>query len=60
MDEVFETETPESDFERYFADTVTGVVHARGSEHRVPDDERVMVRDPADRVPASTPSTGAP
>ena len=52
MDEVFETETPESDFERYFADTVTGVLHARGSEHRVPDDERVIVRDPADPAAA--------
>ena len=48
MDEIFETETPESGFERYFADTVTGVLHARGSEHRVPEDERVVVSDPAD------------
>ena len=48
MDEIFETETPESSFERYFADTVTGVLHARGSEHRVPEDERVVVSDPAD------------
>ena len=52
MDEVFETETPEADFERYFADTVTGVLHARGSEHRVPDDERAIVRDPADPAAA--------
>ena len=52
MDEVFQTETPESDFERYFADTVTGVLHARGSEHRAPDDERAVVRDPADLAAA--------
>ena len=48
MDEVFETETPEADFERYFADTLTGVLHARGSEHRVEEDARVIVRDLAD------------
>ena len=52
LDEVFETETPEPSFERYFADTVTGVLHARGSEHRVPEDERVIVSDPADPVAA--------
>ena len=46
MDEVFETETPESAFERYFADTVTGVLHVRGSEHRLPDHERETVEDP--------------
>ena len=46
MDEVFETETPESAFERYFADTVTGVLHVRGSEHRLPDHERETVADP--------------
>ena len=48
MDEVFETETPEPDFERYFVDTVTGVLHARGSEHRMPEDERAVVPDPTD------------
>ena len=52
MDEVFETETPESDFERYFVDTVTGVLHARGSEHRVAETERVVVSDPADPAAA--------
>ena len=52
MDEVFETETPEASFERYFADTVTGVLHARGSEHRVPEEERVVVSDPADPAAA--------
>ena len=52
MDEVFETETPESDFERYFVDTVTGVLHARGSEHRVAEAERVVVPDPADPAAA--------
>ena len=52
MDEVFETETPEPSFERYFADTVTGVLHARGSEHRVPENERVVVSDPSDPVAA--------
>ena len=52
MDEVFESETPESDFERYFADTVTGVLHARGSEHRVAEAERVVVSDPADPAAA--------
>lgn len=52
MDEVFETETPESNFERYFVDTVTGVLHARGSEHRVPDGERAVVPDPADPTAA--------
>ena len=48
MDDVFETETPEPDFERYFADTVTGVLHARGSEHRVPEDARAVVADLGD------------
>ena len=52
MDEVFESETPESDFERYFADTVTGVLHARGSEHRVAEAERLVVSDPADPAAA--------
>ena len=47
MDEIFETETPESNFERYFADTRTGVLHVRGSEHRVPEAERTVVPDPA-------------
>ena len=46
MDEVFETETPERSFERYFADTLTGVLHVRGSEHRVPDGERIVVPHP--------------
>ena len=46
MDEIFETETPERNFTRYFADTVTGVLHARGSEHRLPEDEREVVEDP--------------
>ena len=53
MDEVFETETPESNFERYFADTVTGVLHARGSEHRVPEAERAVVPDPTDPTAAA-------
>lgn len=44
MDEIFETETPERDFERYFADTLTNELHARGSEHEVPADERVGYR----------------
>ena len=44
MDEIFETETPERDFERYFADTLTNVLHARGSEHQVPANERVGYR----------------
>ena len=52
MDEVFETETPESNFERYFADTVTAVLHVRGSEHRVAEAERVVVSDPADPAAA--------
>ena len=52
MDEVFETETPETDFERYFADTVTGVLHARGSEHRVPEGDRAVVRNPDDTTAA--------
>ena len=52
MDEVFETETPEPNFERYFADTVTGVLHARGSEHRVPDSDRAVVRNPDDPTAA--------
>ena len=50
MDEIFETETPERNFTRYFADTVTGVLHARGSEHRLPEDEREVVEDPTDAV----------
>ena len=50
MDEIFETETPERNFTRYFADTVTGVLHARGSEHRLPEDEREVVEDPTDPV----------
>ena len=52
MDEVFETETPDANFERYFADTVTGVLHARGSEHRVPDGDRAVVRNPDDPTAA--------
>ena len=44
MDEIFETETPEREFERYFADTLTNVLHARGSEHEVPANERVGYR----------------
>ena len=44
MDEVFETETPARDFERYFADTLTNVLHARGSEHQVPANERIGYR----------------
>ena len=43
---------PSRSFERYFADTVTGVLHARGSEHRVPENERVVVSDPADPAAA--------
>ena len=52
MDEVFETETAEPNFERYFADTLTGVLHVRGSEHRVPEAERAVVPDPAGRTGA--------
>ena len=44
MDEIFATETPERDFERYFADTLTNVLHARGSEHQVPTGDRVGYR----------------
>ena len=44
MDEIFETETLEQAFERYFADTLTNVLHARGSEHQVPADDRVGYR----------------
>ena len=44
MDEIFETETPEEEFERYFADTLTNVLHVRGSEHQVPANERVGYR----------------
>ena len=44
MDEIFETETPEQAFERYFADTLTNVLHARGAEHQVPADDRVGYR----------------
>ena len=44
MDEIFETETVERDFERYFADTLTNVLHARGSEHEVPANERIAYR----------------
>ena len=40
MDEIFEVETPEAEFERYFVDLVTGTLHARGSEHRLPPAER--------------------
>ena len=44
MDEVFETETPEERFERYWADTVTGVLHVRGADHLIPEGERVRYR----------------
>ena len=44
MDEIFETETAERDFERYFVDTLTNVLHARGSEHEVPANERIAYR----------------
>ena len=44
MDEIFETETPERQFERYFADTLTNVLPARGSEHQVPASERAGYR----------------
>ena len=44
MDEVFETETPEERFERYWADTVTGVLHVRGADHLIPEGDRVRYR----------------
>ena len=44
MDEIFETETPEERFERYWADTVTGVLHVRGADHLIPEGERVRYR----------------
>ena len=44
MDEIFETETPEERFERYWADSVTGVLHVRGADHMIPAGERVPYR----------------
>ena len=44
MDEISATETPERDFEWYFADTLTNVLHARSSEHQVPAADRVGYR----------------
>ena len=44
MDEIFETETPEERFERYWADPVTGVLHVRGADHSIPAGERVRYR----------------
>ena len=44
MDEVFATETPEERFERYWADTLTGVLHVRGADHLIPEGERVRYR----------------
>lgn len=44
MDEIFETETPEERFERYCADSVTGVLHVRGADHLIPAGERVPYR----------------
>lgn len=41
MDEIFSTETPERDFEWYFADTLTKRL-ARGSKHLVPVDARLQ------------------
>ena len=44
MDEIFETETPEERFERYWADSVTGVLHVRGADHMIPAGERLPYR----------------
>ena len=42
--EIFATETPERDFERDLADTLTNVLHARSSERQVPAVDRVRYR----------------
>ena len=44
MDEIFETETPEERFERYWADSVTGVLHVRGADHMIRAGERIPYR----------------
>ena len=44
MDEIFETETPEERFERYWADMVTGVLHVRGADHLIPEGDRLLYR----------------
>ena len=50
MDEISATETPERDFEWYFADTLTNVLHARGSEHQVPAADCMVCFYPPPRV----------